>query len=383
MSLFRFCFPLVFGLSLLAAAQDRPVLRDKTAPPPAPAPREADTPSKPVEVKEVMLPLIVRGKDGKPMPTLTKSDLDLVQDGKAQTITAVEQGANQPLTVGLLIDTSGAMRNELSAEKSASHKFIDELLTNPKDQAFVLHFDHEVELLEDVTTSRDQLDKAVELLDIGHTSQDTSDSRDDGRARRGGTQLYDAVFLASNEILAKQPGRKVLIILSFAQDRSSSKETLSDAIEAAQRAEAMVYGVYIKGEEEQRHHGFGNGGNGGPHIGYPGGSPYPGGGGPGGYPGGGRRGNEDKQFHVDGKKVLTDLATRTGGEMLEATKKDSIDSLYSQIADDLKNQLLLAYKPDQADADSGFHRVTLTPKDKELKIQAPEGFYIPEPGSTK
>src|SRR5581483_8196687 len=277
--------------------------------------------------KPVTLPLIVRGKNGKALPTLTKADLDLVQDGKAQTITAIEQGANQPLTVGILIDTSSAMRDQLSAEKAASHKFLDELLTNTKDQAFVLHFDHEVELLEDVTTSRDKLNHAIDLLDTAHTSQDTGDSRDDDRSRRGGTQLYDAVYLASNEILAKQPGRKVLIILSFAQDRSSSKETLSDAIEAAQRAGAMVYGVYVKGEEQQRR-GLGNGGRGGPRIGFPGGSPYPGGGGPGGYPGGGRRGgNEDKQFHVDGKKVLTDLATRTGGEMLEATKKDSIESL--------------------------------------------------------
>lgn len=382
MTMLRYCLPFVFGFSLLASAQNRPVLHDKTAPPPAPAPREADTPTKPVEVKEVTLPLIVRDKKGNPLTTLTKADLDLVQDGKAQAITGITQGDTQPLTIGLLIDTSGAMANDLDAEKSASHKFLDELLTNPKDQAFVLHFDHEVELLEDVTKSREKLSRAVDLLEPAHTSQDTGDSRDD-RARRGGTQLYDAIYLASNEILAKQTGRNVLIILTSAQDRSSSKETLSDAIEAAQRAGALVYGVYVKGEEQQ-HHRFGNGGGGIPHIGFPGSSPYPGGGGPGGYPGGSRRsGNEDKQFHVDGKKVLTDLATRTGGEMLEVTKKDSIQSAYSQVAADLKNQMLLAYKPDQADADSGFHRVTLTPKDKELKVQAPEGFYIPEPGSTK
>src|SRR5581483_3300939 len=198
MTLLHLCFPLFLGLSLLAAAQDRPVLRDKTAPPPAPTPREADKPTTPVEVKPVTLPLIVRGKNGKALPNLTKADLDLVQDGKAQTITAIERGANQPLTVGILVDTSSAMRDQLSAEKAASHKFLDELLTNTKDQAFVLHFDHEVELLEDVTTSRDKLNHAIDLLDTAHTSQDTGDSRDDDRSRRGGTQLYDAVYLASN-----------------------------------------------------------------------------------------------------------------------------------------------------------------------------------------
>ncbi len=369
-------FYVFFGLALFAAAQDLPTLHDKTSSS-APAARETDTPTVQVEVKEVTLPVTVRDKKNKLVENLTKDDFDLVQDGKTQTITNLRHETNLPLTFGLLVDTSMSMRGALDKEKSASHKFIDDEMTQPKDQGFVIHFDHEVELLQDLTASRDKLYNALGLLETAHTSQDTSsddDSRGRGGHHHGGTQLYDAIYLASNEILNKQEGRKAIVVITDGEDRGS-KETLSDAVEAAQRADTIVYAIYMKGEEENR--GFGNGGRGGPRIGFPGGGGgYPGGGG--GYPGGGRRGGEEREMKVDGKKILTELATKTGGQMFEA-KKDNLESVYAQITEELRNQMILAYTPDKSSAEVGYHRVTLTAKNKDLKVQTREGYYIPEP----
>jgi VWFA-related protein len=349
-----------------------------------------ETPSFHVDVKEVTLPVTVRDKHGKIVQSLAKDDFILQQDGKAQTVTNLRHDTNLPLRLGLLVDTSRSVSNELSAEKSASEKFLDEMLTHEKDQAFLIHFDHEVELLQDLTSSRDKLYKAIGLLETSSSEpqQQTSgrgdgdDQRSPRTHRHGGTQFYDAIYLASNEVLKKQPGRKAIIILSDGEDRGS-KETLADAVEAAQRADTMVYAIYFKGEEQQRR-GFGDNdrGMGRPRIGFPGGGGgYPGGGG--GYPGGGgrsgggRRGGE-QEAHTDGKKVLTEITTKTGGQMFEATKKHTVDQIYSEIAEELRSQFILAYTPDKSSAEPGYHRISLAAKDKDMRVQTREGYYIAE-----
>lgn len=383
----RICGPLV-GLALFASAlsaQDMPTLH-KSSPPPEP--RQTDNPpSIHVDVKEVTLPVTVRDKKGKIVQTLNVSDFTLVQDGTPETITNFRHDTNLPLTLGLLVDTSYSMRNELADEKTASEKFLDDMLSQPKDQAFLIHFDREVELMTDLTSSKDKLHKGISEMETAQpqSDQDRSSRGDDdpqGQPRmhhHGGTQLYDAIYLASNEILAKQQGRKAIVILSDGQDRGS-KETLADAVEAAQRADTIVYAIYYKGEQEQRSWGNrgGRGGMGGPRIGFPGGGPggYPGGGG--GYPGGGRRGGEPREARVDGKKILTDIASKTGGQIFEVTKKDKVEDIYAQISEELRSQYILAYTPDKQHADAGYHRVTLTAKDKDMKVQTREGFYIPE-----
>jgi VWFA-related protein len=352
-----------------------------------PAVPAQETPSFHVDVKEVTLAVTVRDKHGKIVQKLAKDDFVLQQDGKPQTISNLRHDINLPITLGLLVDTSRSMSNELSAEKSASHKFLDEMLTQPKDQAFVIHFDKEVELLQDLTSSRDKLFNAIGLLETAHSDQQTDSTRGDGDdhgqsrgRRRGGTQLYDSIYLASNEILKKQEGRKAIVILSDGRDRGS-KETLADAVESAQRADTMIYAIYFKGEEQQRR-GFGDrdggGGMGRPRIGFPGGGGgYPGG--PGGSPGGGRRGGrEPEEARIDGKKILTELAGKTGGQMFEVTKKETVEQIYTEIAEELRSQFVLAYTPDKSSADSGYHRIALTAKDKDLKVQTREGYYIPE-----
>ncbi|MGA7294138.1 MAG: VWA domain-containing protein, partial [Terriglobales bacterium] len=240
-----------------------------------------------VNVKVVTLPVTVRDKHGKIVRDLTKDDFTLKEDGRPQTIKYFSQDTNLPLTLGLLVDTSRSQTNVLDAERNASHSFVDQMLVQDKDKAFLIHFDYQVELLQDLTPSREKLEAALELLKTPdrHSSNDpnsndpnSNDPDDSGGSgsgshhHGGGTQLYDAVYLASNELMKKQPGRKALIILSDGVDRGS-KTYLDGAIEAAQRADTMVYSIYFAearhDEGERPGHGMGRGGGG-----YPGGGGY-------------------------------------------------------------------------------------------------------------
>ncbi|MGB0108906.1 MAG: VWA domain-containing protein, partial [Terriglobales bacterium] len=244
-----------------------------------------------VDVKVVTLPVTVRDKHGKIVRDLTKDDFTLQEDGRPQTIKYFSQETNLPLTLGLLVDTSRSQDNVLDAERNASRSFIDQMLVQPKDKAFLIHFDREVELLQDLTASREKLQSALELLKTSSDREHSNDPNDpsnspsgSGSHRGGGTQLYDAVYLASNELMKKQQGRKAIVILSDGVDHGS-KTYLESAIEAAQRADTVVYSIYFA--DSHRDEGQRQGGGMGRGGGYPGGGGggWPGGGG--GWPGGG------------------------------------------------------------------------------------------------
>src|SRR6202795_3399829 len=171
-----------------------------------------------VDVKVVTLPVTVRDKHGAIVKDLTKDDFTLQEDGRPQAIKYFSLDSNLPLTLGLLVDTSMSQREVLDQERSASHSFLDQMLAQEKDKAFLLHFDHEVELLQDLTHNREKLQSALDLLRTGDDDRSRSNdpSTDDSRSghRHGGTELYDAVFLASSELMKKQSGRKAVIVLS-------------------------------------------------------------------------------------------------------------------------------------------------------------------------
>jgi VWFA-related protein len=354
---------------------------------------KAATPATPtttlsVDVKVVTLPVTVRDKKGQVVTNLTKDDFTLVEDTRPQTIKYFNLDTNLPLTLGLLVDTSMSMRNAFDQEKTASKTFLNQMLTKPEDKAFLIHFDREVELLQDLTPSKDKLSSALE--DLGPTQQSyqtTSDSSESGQQhahRGGGTQLYDAIYLAANELMKKQQGRKAIVVLSDGQDRGS-KETLNSAIEAAQRANTVVYTIYFQGEQQHDYDNRG-GGYGHPRIGMGGGG-YPGGGGGypgGGYPGGGRGGQRpSEEPHVDGKKIMIQLAEQTGGRMYEAKKKENFDQVYASIAEELRSQYMLGYTPDKSSADESYHRITLTAKKKDLTVQTRDGYYADKEAASK
>jgi VWFA-related protein len=369
-------FPLICCLLLPAVLESQ----NSSAAPATPA-AQTPAPAVPtlsVDVNVVTLPVTVRDKHGKIVSNLTKDDFVLDEDSKPQSIRYFSQENNLPLTVGLLVDTSMSERDNIDKERSASRSFLDQMITRPTDRAFVIHFDREIELLQDLTSDHAKLEKAVGLIDVESAVQNTQTSDQDNGSPRGhrggaGTKLYDAIFLACDEITSKQRGRKAIVVLTDGEDRGS-QETMNSAIESAQKAETVVYTIYIGGHEDHD-----NGFNNGPmdNGGYPG-RRYPGGGYPGGgYPGGGRYPQGSQVNRPNGKKILQQIAQQTGGRFFEAKKKDSVDDIYAQIAEELRTQFMLGYTPPKDEA-AGYHSIHLTTKTKDLTVQTREGYYSGE-----
>jgi VWFA-related protein len=364
----------VFVSGLPAIAQQPPQAAQNPTPPP---------PTFSVKVKEVNLLAIVRDKKGQPVNTLDKKDFVLEQDGRAQTITQFAHESDLPLTLGVLADTGPGQRKALADERKAGTDFVNRLLREGKDRAFVLHFDKEVELLQDVTTSHDKLAKGIDQISVGNAPRSSSGrgGRDGDDSQRphyffGGSMLYDAIFLSSDEVLKSQQGRKAVVLFSDGVDRES-RTTLQRAIESAQRADTLVYCVYVAAEREEREAAPGGGQRrgGGPGGGYPGGGgPFPGGG----YPGGGggrRRGPENtpRESKTDGKKILQQISRETGGRYFELSKKMTITQIYAQIEEELRHQYSLSYTPDKTE--NGYHKLHLSTQNADLTVQTREGFY--------
>jgi VWFA-related protein len=311
----------------------------------------------------------VRDKDGHIVSNLAKEDFALQEDGRSQTIRYFARETDLPLTLGLLVDTSRSQRNVLDAERSASFTFFDHVLRVDKDQAFVVHFDHQVELLADLTASRDKLNKALRELEI---NQDDSQQggggggnggRGQGGGRRAGTLLYDAVYLAAgDDLMKKQKGRKAVVILSDGVDHGS-KTSISEAIEAAQRSDTLVYSIYFASNE-------GSGRGFGPGMGRRGGW---GGGGMGG--GGGGRGRYPQEERPDGKKILRRISKETGGAYAEVSKKDTVDKIYDRFQEELRNQYNIGYVSDQPATEMAYRTISLSVDKKNMTVQSREGYY--------
>jgi len=317
-----------------------------------------------VEVKAVSVLATVRDKHGKIITDLAKDDFVLQEDGRPQTISYFLKETDLPLRLGLLVDTSLSQRRVLDSERSASYSFLDHLLRAEKDLAFVIHFDRQVELLQDFTASKPKLQAALQSLQTPRSDSDNGSRSGGGsggggyggrgsRQRGGGTQLYDAIYLAADELMSKQQGRKALIVLSDGVDHGSI-ESLTTAVATAQRADTVIYSILYKDDE-----GYG---------GYSGGMMGP--------RGGGRRGGRyPQEERPDGKKVLQQISKETGGQLFEVSKKETVEKIYSEIEEELRSQYSIGYTPDK-DTGPGYHKIQLTTKQKDLTVQARDGYYV-------
>jgi VWFA-related protein len=351
------------------------------------------------EVKVVNVLATVRDKKGNIVKNLTKDDFLLDEDGRTQTIQFFSQEANLPLTLGLLVDTSGSQRTVLDSERTASSQFFRQVLREDRDLAFLIHFDYEVELLQDLTPSRAKLESGLNLLQIAQRDPNQQQQQQGGNqggqypqgggypgggypgggyprrrypgggnpngggypqggARRGaGTKLYDAILLACDELMKKQQGRKAIVLLTDGVDHGS-KTTLFQAIESAQRSDTLVYSVLFAGQENNSPVGFG-----GPGMGRRGGM-----GRPGGYGGG-----------EDGKKVLKQIAQETGGGFFQISHSHPIDKVFATIDEELRNQYSLGYTSNQPNSNGVYRHIHLVTKNnkqhKDLVVQAREGYY--------
>jgi VWFA-related protein len=320
------------------------------------------------DVKVVNVFVTVRDKQGKIVKNLTKDDFTITEDGRPQTIRYFAQQSDVPLTLGLLVDTSMSQRRLIETERDASYRFFEQVLREDKDMAFVIHFDHEVELLQDLTMSRKQLQKALDQLQTpvqgggggrrypqggggGYPGGGGRYPQGGGRGRGGaGTALYDSVLLASDELMKKQTGRKADILLTDGVD-NGSKVSMSTAIEAAQRADTLLYSVRFYDENA-----YGNMQR------------------PGAY-GRRRRMPPQSSNRPDGKKILERLSKETGGGYFEVSKKHNIDEIYRQIEEELRNQYNLGYTSDKTGSAREFRKILVTLKQKNLVIRSRDGYY--------
>ena len=334
---------------------------------------------------EVLLPVTVRDKKGQIVAGLKAEDFELLEDGKPAAIKSLTTVGGQPMRLGLLVDTSRSQAAALAGEKTAGEKFVDQMLTQPTDKAFLLHFDKQVELLQDFTGQKEKLHRELDAMESAVGGYGKGGDRpeveaaggrdgDEGGERRqghrGGTQMYDAIYLASSEVMAQQPGRKAMVLFSDGVDKGS-RESMADAVDAAEKANVSVYTVYFKGEQEGR--GFQRA-----TVGqdYPGGG-YPRQRYPGGWPDGRRPTVGGDEKPVDGKRVMEKIAERTGGRFLEAKKKESFEEVCAEISEELRGQYLVSFVPAKAsdDGGDGFHKVTLKAKNPDYTVFTREGYF--------
>jgi VWFA-related protein len=271
-----------------------------------------------------------RDKDGF-ITNLRKDDCSIAEDKAPQTIKNFTQEKNLPLTIGILLDTSGSQMNVLPLEQQSGATFLRNVLT-PKDEAFLISFDINVDLLADYTNRASEIKRALDKATI-NTGAGTGSITGNGDPR--GTLLYDAVFLAANDKMRVEAGRKVIVMLTDGGDQGS-QETLKSATEAAQKANAIVYVILIAD------HGFYGGG---------------------------------WNLADSGARDMEQLATQTGGRVINVGNNGKkLEDAFNQIQDELRTQYLLSYTPTNRKADGTFRKLDLS-CGKGLKVQTRKGYY--------
>jgi VWFA-related protein len=279
-------------------------------------------------VRVVSLLATVRDAQGNVVPNLTKEDFTLEEDGRPQTIHYFSQESGLPLTLGLLIDTSLSQRRVLAEERSASDRFLSQVLRPDKDRAFVIHFDRVVELLQDLTSSREKLGGALARL--------ATPKRLPGRPNwsQGGTDLYDSVQLASDELMSKQTGRKAIALLTDGVDNGSEVD-LSRAIESAQRANTLVYSILFSD----------------------------------------RRAYDGVYASMNGKNALQRISRETGGAFFEVSHAKPITAIYTRLEQELRNQYSIGYTSDSATPAEGYRKIHLAARQPGLHVETRDGYY--------
>ena len=288
-----------------------------------------------VNVNVVQLFFNVKDKHGALIPNLAKTDFDIFEDGKPQTIKYFTAETNLPLTIGMMIDSSGSQRNVLDMEKEVGGAFLKQILTD-KDEAFVISFDITVDLLQDFTRDPHRLQAALNKakINVDYTSGGIPGMGGGPVPTQNapGTLLYDAVYLSSHDMLAKEVGRKAMIILTDGQDEGSRLK-IQDAIEAAQKADAIVY-VLLCADR--------------------------------GFYGG---------FGYSGEGDMRKLTEQTGGRVINVGNKfDKLREAFDQIAKELRSQYNVGYVPTNLTLDGGYRKLEIKNKQGH-KIQARAGYY--------
>ncbi|HUQ91391.1 MAG TPA: VWA domain-containing protein [Bryobacteraceae bacterium] len=293
-------------------------------------PAESDASTIKVDVDLVNVLFSVRDKKGTLMPGLTKDDFQVFEDGKEQKIAAFTKETDLPLTIGLLVDVSRSQENLIDVERRAASQFFKQVLRQ-KDIAFLIAFGSEAELLQDYTGSPRLLNEGLDHLRVDAAVGGLHPGPVPTMGQPRGTILYDAVFLAANDKLKGEVGRKAIIVITDGVDQGS-RVKIREAIEGAHKSDAIIYAIYYV---DWRAYG-----------GY---SP--------------------------GDGDLRKMSEETGGRVYKVDRKYSLDMIFDEIQRELRSQYSLGYSSSNPAQDGSFRKLEIKPKTKDLKVQARKGYY--------
>ncbi len=296
--------------------------------PQEPAPPQGETIKTRVNLVNIFA--TVRDKNKRIVGDLKQGDFKLVEDNQDQKIAFFSKEVNLPITLALLLDTSGSEQDMLGAIQEAGRYFLNRVLRKG-DEALVMSFDSDVDLLCDFTDDRAQLSRAIRKARINIPGGGTIAGNPGpiGSQHITGTALYDAIYLASGEKLNTEAGRKAIVIVTDAQDEGS-KVRIEEAIEAAQRTDTVIHILLVA---DPRY---------------------------GANPGAARK-----------------LSEETGGRVISANSDKKLMQAFDEISEELRSQYTLGYYPSNAALDGKFRKIKIEMANHDLKVLARKGYYAP------
>jgi len=319
----------VLAAGLCAAALRGEQAQSGTQAPKAPA--AAQEPQQPIRVQVELVNLFATVRDNKKriVPGLEQADFRALEDGVEQKITNFSRETSLPITMGLLMDTSGSIQNLLDAEQEAASRFLERVM-RPSDLAMVMSFDTDVDLLADFTSDRAQLERAIQRARINAPQSSVAVQGPFPTVARRSTAFYDAVYLACREKLAREAGRKSLVILTDAADYGS-KVRLEEALETAQRTDTVIHILLVS----------------------------------------------DPRFGGADWGVARKFADETGGRVIEVRDEKHLKEAFDQISEELRTQYTLGYYSSNPARDGKFRKVKIEVTKPDMKVLARKGYYAP------
>jgi VWFA-related protein len=335
-------FPALRALEAHAAAAPQGAPRGPMGPPgsqPAPQQEQAPPPAEPpetqnpIEIKTAVVNVFatVRDKHNAIVGDLTQDDFKVYEDGVPQKVAYFSKEVNMPISLAIMMDTSGSMYYMLNAEKDAASRFVREVMHH-KDEAIVMTFDTDVNLLADFSEDPAVLARAIHRAEINVDATGIGGTGGTVPNRNGGgTNLYDAVYLAVHDELGPEAGRKAVVILSDCED-NGSKMSERDAIESVQRGDAVAHIILIS--DPRATEGYGGG-------------------------------------------VAQELSSQTGGRVISVHNDNSLEKAFDIISEELRSQYVLGYYPSNTTHDGTFRKIKVEVTRPETKVLARKGYYAP------
>ncbi|HEY6392534.1 MAG TPA: VWA domain-containing protein [Bryobacteraceae bacterium] len=301
--------------------------------------QDATAPSIKVDIDVVNILFNVRDKKSGLIGNLEKDAFTVFEDGKQQEIKYFSRETDQPLTIGLLIDVSGSQQNLIDIEKNAAYQFFGSVLRK-QDLAFLIAFGADAELLQDYTNSPKLLRAGLEGLHVNSSVGGLHPGPVPTVYKPKGTILYDAVVLASADQLKGQVGRKALVLITDGEDQGSTYN-IKQAIEAAQRADAIVYGFYYVDRQFYSQSGLVFGGT--------------------------------------SDSALRQMSEDTGGHVFHVDRKMTLQNAFDQLQNELRSQYTIGYTPTNPAKDGTFRHIEVRTGNKEWKVQTRKGYFASKP----